>query len=519
MRRLTPRLLAMAWLGAVCAAVPAAAASVTPTPVVSGLDRPLYVTHAGDGSGRLFVVEQGGVIQVLPPGGGPPTVFLDIGARVVSPAGTEQGLLSVAFDPHYSVNGFFYVYYTQAADGSLVIARYVDAGNPGVTFTTETRLLVIPHPTTPPFGGTNHNGGQLQFGPDGCLYAGTGDGGGGGDPGRNGQKLTSLLGKLLRLDPATGGPCASGPPNPFPGAPLIWALGLRNPFRFSFDRLTGDLHIGDVGQSDREEIDVQPAGSAGGANYCWSALEGTLPFNGDQSCTTGTATPPLLEYGHTGRRCAITGGYAYRGAAGTLPAGAYVFGDLCSGELFLSQGGFQSVLATTDLVIASFGEDQAGELYVVDLRGAVYRLDGVAGPELTMGLDRLLVHRSGDALRVGIGARNPGPAFQADVYLGVLLPPAGTTAVFITATSPPAGQPVPVSADPRTFPPLATGVTIPAGLEAPMRLLLAHGFTGTEQAGAYELFVALLVPGALADGRIDPGDVIAVARQPFVFAP
>src|SRR5262249_5663156 len=253
------------------------------------------------------------------------------------------GLLSVAFPPNYASSGFFYVFYTAAAPfGSLVIARYQVTGDPNVAGPTELqRLVVIPHPNG------NHNGGQLQFGPDGCLYAGTGDGGGSGDPNRNAQNLGSLLGKLLRLDPATGNACANVRSNPFvatPGAEPIWALGLRNPFRFSFDRQTGDLYIGDVGQSTREEVDVQPANDPGGRNYCWSALEGTLPFNGDQNCSTGIATPPIVQYGHTGGRCAVIGGYAYRGSAGTLAPGVYVFGDLCSGEVFFRQGGFTGLL-------------------------------------------------------------------------------------------------------------------------------------------------------------------------------
>ncbi len=500
------RAVTVAWL--VGLGVAPAHAAVFLTQIVMGLSRPTYLTHAGDGSGRLFITEQGGVIKVLQPGSSAPTVFLDISARVLSPAGTEQGLQSVAFSPNYASDRAFYVFYTRQTDGALVIAGYqVSLVNPNMADRTETPLVTIPHPMF-----SNHNGGQLQFGPDGCLYASTGDGGGGGDPFRNAQNPASLLGKLLRLDPVTGGPCTNVTPNP--GAGRIWALGLRNPFRFSFDRQTGELYIADVGQDTREEVDVQPAGAAG-LNYCWSALEGTLPFNGDQSCTIGIPTAPILEYGHTGGRCAIIGGYAYRGAARTLPPGVYIFGDLCSGEIFLRQGPFTSLLFDTSFTIFSFGEDQAGELYVVAGNGTVWRIDGTGGPELSLGLDTLFPYGTGDTLGVGIGARNPGPAFPADVYVGVLAP-GGSTAVFFTGT-PLTAVTVPVSADPRAFPRFLTGVSVPAGLSAPMGPLLAHTFAGTETRGKYTLFAALVVPGAFADGRIDPSDVIAVVFQPFDF--
>ncbi len=356
-----------------------AAQTIVLDPLLTGLSSPLYVTHARDGSGRLFVVEQGGVIRVLQPGATTTTVFLNITTRVLFSG--ERGLLGLAFHPLYETNRRFFVYYTRNSDGANVVAEYrASESNPNVADTAETVILPIPQPFT------NHNGGMIEFGPDGFLYIGKGDGGSANDPGNRAQNLNELLGKMLRIDINQGTPYASPPTNPFagaiPGRDEIWAYGLRNPFRFSFDRQTGNLYIGDVGQGQREEVDFQPAASAGGENYGWRIFEGTLCTNlGPASCTPTTPyTFPLTEYAHTGGRCSITGGYVYRGARASLPFGSYVFADFCTGEIFIFDTGGQRLLLDTSRSISSFGEDEAGELYIVGLGGTVERIRNPNAP-------------------------------------------------------------------------------------------------------------------------------------------
>ena len=242
-------------------------------------------------------------------------------------------MLGMAFDPEYASNRRFYVFYTNTA-GNIVIARYLRNATDAnlADSSSATQLLTVEHSAF-----SNHNGGMLAFGPDGCLYAGIGDGGGGGDPNNNGQSLSSLLGKLLRLNPGTGGACNNGIINPFilvGGAPQVWSLGLRNPWRFSFDRITGDLYIGDVGQDAREEIDVAVAPNAGRqANYGWRLMEGTLCFNPSSNCNSGSLTLPVLDYPHVGSGCtgSVTGGYVYRGQAMPSLSGTYFYGDFCRG--------------------------------------------------------------------------------------------------------------------------------------------------------------------------------------------
>lgn len=358
-------LLALLLLGV----APASRAQVPPVRldlVVGGLSSPLYVTHARDGSGRLFIVERGGRIKVLQPGATAPTVFLDISSRVL--AGGERGLLGLAFHPQYPATGRFFVNYTRQPDGDTVIAEYrVSPTDPNVAGTAETVLLTVFQPFS------NHNGGMVQFGPDGFLYIALGDGGSGNDPGNRAQNPDELLGKILRIDvngSSAGLPYGIPADNPFagpvPGRDEIYALGLRNPFRFAFDRATGDLVAADVGQNEREEIDV----IVRGGNYGWRVFEGTrCTGNGPGACDPAAFTPPIAEYDHSLGRCSITGGYVYRGALSTLPAGAYVFGDFCTGEIFLLQGSAISVLLDTTLGISSFGEDAAGEVYVVALGG------------------------------------------------------------------------------------------------------------------------------------------------------
>jgi len=347
------------------------AAAVELQPVMSGLSNPLYLTHARDGSGRLFVVEQGGLIKVLAAGASVPTVFLNITDRVL--AGGEQGLLGLTFHPQYPANGRFFVNYTRRPDGATVIAEYQVSANPNVALATTERILLT---VAQPFA--NHKGGMVEFGPDGFLYIGLGDGGSGNDPGNRAQNVNELLGKILRInvDQLGGGLQYTIPPdNPLVGAPTgmaeIYAAGLRNPFRFSFDRATGQLFVGDVGQNAWEEIDIVPRGG----NLGWRVFEGNHCTGIDPALCTGIPfIPPIAEYSHAGGRCSVTGGYVYRGSLGTFPAGTYIFADFCTGEIFKLVGSTPTVLFDTTLSISSFGEDQAGELYVVGLGGTVHRL-------------------------------------------------------------------------------------------------------------------------------------------------
>jgi hypothetical protein len=334
-------------------------------PVLQGLTAPALVANAGDGSGRLFVVQLGGAIKVLQPDAAPPTLFLDIDDRVLS--GGERGLLGLAFHPGFADNGRFFVHYTREPDGASVVSEFADAGTPDTRKATERVILTVAQPFA------NHNGGMIAFGPDGYLYIALGDGGSSNDPDNRAQNVDDLLGKILRIDVDGDEPYAIPPDNPFagpsPGRDEIYAYGLRNPYRFSFDRQTGALLVGDVGQGQREEIDLVTLG----ANLGWRLYEGTR-CTSLGTCSTAGLTPPVAEYSHTGGRCSVTGGYAYRGAAGTLPAGAYVFGDYCSGEIFVLLNGAMHVLADTTLNISSFGEDEHGELYVVGLGGTVHAL-------------------------------------------------------------------------------------------------------------------------------------------------
>lgn len=345
-------------------------------PVLSGLDSPVFVTNAHDTSERVFIVEQPGRIKVLQANAQEPSVFLDIVTKVLS--GGERGLLGLAFHPQFRDNKRFFVNYTRRPDGATVIAEYrVSAANPNVADATEHVLITI----TQPFA--NHNGGMIAFGPDSLLYIGMGDGGSANDPLENAQDVQELLGKILRIDvDQTNGsiPYSSPPDNPFfgptPGRDEIYAVGLRNPWRFSFDRVNGQLFVGDVGQGAREEVSIVTRGG----NYGWRVFEGTLCTNlGPIPCSAGSFIPPIAEYGHTGGRCSITGGYVYRGAKSTLPMGSYVFGDFCTGEIFLLEGGAQRLLIDTSISVSSFGEDEAGEIYVVGLGGTVHR---ITGPEL-----------------------------------------------------------------------------------------------------------------------------------------
>ena len=353
-----------------------AAVSLALDPFADGLDSPLFLTHAGDGSGRVYVVEQPGRVILLDAEGGGRETYLDIVERIDS--GGERGLLGLAFHPEFPSNGRFFVNYTDL-NGDTVVSEF--SGDAGIADPASERVLLTIEQPFP-----NHNGGDICFGPDGYLYIATGDGGSGGDPFGNGQSLATHLGKMLRIDVDAGDPYAVPTDNPFVGQdgalPEIWSYGLRNPWRFAFDRQTGELYIGDVGQGAWEEIDYQPAGE-GGRNYGWNTMEGPACF-GRSDCDQSGLTVPITAYGRD-EGSTVTGGYVYRGAGQPALAGIYFFADFGSGRIW----GFPASAATsasiemtellqTDLSIASFGEDEAGELYVVDLGGAVYRLAGTA---------------------------------------------------------------------------------------------------------------------------------------------
>ncbi len=341
---------------------------------IASVEKPTSITHAGDGSKRLFITEQAGRIMIVKDNVKLKDPFLDIRERV-SCCG-ERGLLSVAFPPGFQKKGHFYVNYTNQL-GDTVVARFrTSKDSDRADAVSEEVILMIKQPFA------NHNGGQLAFGPDGYLYIGMGDGGSGGDPFGNGQKMDTLLGKLLRIDVESNvKPYDVPPSNPFVGKkgvlPEIWALGLRNPWRFSFDRRTGNLFIADVGQNKYEEVDVQPASSKGGENYGWNIMEGLHCFR-SKTCDTSGLVLPVVEYGHDAG-CSVTGGMVYRGT--TLPPldGTYLYGDYCSGRVWGIRGSGKQwtakELLDSGLSISTFGEDEAGELYVADYGGGgIFRI-------------------------------------------------------------------------------------------------------------------------------------------------
>ena len=351
---------------------------------VFNLNGTVALTHAGDS--RIFATVQSGQIRIFDGNTLLATPFLNISGIVLS--GGERGLLSTAFHPNYASNGFFYVNYTNGS-GNTVIARYqVSAGDPNVADPNSAQILLT---INQPF--SNHNGGQLQFGPDGYLYVGMGDGGSGGDPDCRAQNPNELLGKILRLDvdqnvntaPFHGIPVD----NPFVGDPdvrdEIWALGVRNPWRFSFDRETGDLYIADVGQNAWEEIDFQPFDSPGGENYGWDVMEGDVCFENDPDCPADAPvcnsmdlTDPVQVYGH-GLGCSVTGGYLYRGCQAPSLYGKYLYADICSGRMWAlwqtSPGVWMNELLSISAGPTTFGEDVMGNLYVED-SGTIYRIEG-----------------------------------------------------------------------------------------------------------------------------------------------
>jgi glucose/arabinose dehydrogenase len=345
----------------------------------------VHVTGARDGSGRLFVVERRGVIRVLRGTQIDPKPFLNIRSRVLSTGG-EQGLLSVAFPPGFSTKRHFYVDYTAAGGGPAghtVVSRFGLLADGNADPASEEILLTVDQPFP------NHNGGQLAFGPDGYLYIGMGDGGSGGDPGDRAQNLQSRLGKILRIDAEASVPgrLAIPPDNPFVGIAgddAVWAYGLRNPWRFSFDRATGDLYIADVGQGSWEEVNFQPAGTRGGRNYGWNRMEGRHTFPPGAPPPPFATVRPVAEYPHgtaDSNGCSITGGFVSRGARFPALRGWYFFGDYCLGKIWALRriGGkwVSALVADTPYQITSFGEDDAGNLYLTDYAaGSVFLVRG-----------------------------------------------------------------------------------------------------------------------------------------------
>jgi glucose/arabinose dehydrogenase len=358
----------------------------------SGLSRPILLRNAGDGSKRIFVVQQDGQIRVFQPGASTSTVFIDLTSKILVPqsAGDERGLLGLTFHPQFATNGRFYVDYTRSGDGATIISEYRTSTGNGSSnqgdISTERIILTIPQPFA------NHNGGMVEFGPDGFLYIGMGDGGSANDPQNNAQNRSRLLGKVLRIDvnipPGSAVPYLIPATNPFTGTGTarcdggsttagttcqeIWTIGMRNPWRYSFDRGTGAMWLADVGQGSVEEVDVI---NTGGGNYGWRVYEGTSCTNLDAAqCNPNNFVMPLFVYNHTGGRCSITGGYVYRGLQGSLPTGAYIYADYCTGEVFMRNNDISTTLHDTPRLITSFGEDEDGEIYICYSNGQIDKL-------------------------------------------------------------------------------------------------------------------------------------------------
>ncbi len=374
-------LFVLATLVAAIAAPSAASAasfSIQLDRLATGLQPLTQVTNAGDGTDRLFLVERRGTIRVFENGDVRSGYFMDIRSRVAD--GGERGLLGLAFHPSFETNRYLYVFFTRN-DGDIIVARYrTNVARTNVDESTYRPILRIEHSRY-----TNHNGGSLVFGPDNMLYISTGDGGGSGDPGNNAQDKGSLLGKILRINVNGTG---DGPydrydvpgSNPFagrtPGRGEIWAYGLRNPWRISFDRGSGRLFIADVGQSRREEINTERAGFTGGRNYGWRVMEGSLCFRPASGCSLRGDRLPVEEYSHGTRNCSITGGHVYRGPSQTAMVGQYVFADFCSGRIWTLpwNGEDRTLRADTAVNITSFGESEDGELYAVTIDGGLYQV-------------------------------------------------------------------------------------------------------------------------------------------------
>jgi glucose/arabinose dehydrogenase len=352
---------------------PTAAPTIAWQQIANGLVRPTDLADPGDGSGRLLVLEQVGRIRVLKDGTVLPQPFLDIQSQVGS-NGNEQGLLGIALHPKFKDNGYFFVNYTDG-NGNTVIARFTASKDFQSADPASQKVLIQVQQPFP-----NHNGGSMVFGPDGYLYMGLGDGGSQGDPHLNGQNPNTFLGKILRIDVDQGQRYAIPKGNPFAsggGLPEVFEYGLRNPWRFNFDRQTNDLYIADVGQNEYEEINFVPAGSPGGLDFGWSFREGLHAYKGTTPAGA-KLVDPVWEYSHA-EGCSITGGFVYRGGGVPGLDGKYIYGDYCSGKVWTLQrdgsGKWSSqVLMETQDNLTSFGQDQAGELYMLDQRGSVFKL-------------------------------------------------------------------------------------------------------------------------------------------------
>ena len=400
------------------------------TSPVTGFDRPVHITHAGDGSGRLFVVEQPGRIRIVRAGALEPVPFLDVTNRV----GCGGGLLSVAFSPAYATNGTFYVQYDDGASCDAVVARFKVGDDPNVADPTSFEEVLRVEGPQPGYHG--HSGGQVAFGPDGYLYMALGDGSSSADSAQTAQNPEVLWGKMLRLDVETGDPATYTvpPTNPFVGvagyADEIWASGFRNPWRFSFDDLTGDLVIGDVGERQSEEINHQPGGSPGGENYGWSLVEGRVCFQ--PGCNPDLFTPPVHEYGHD-QGCSITGGATYRGAQIPDLDGWFLYGDFCSGRIWgVNQAsGWPSVLLKdTGLMVVTFGIDQLGEPWVADhAGGTIYQLTGTVPEPVDLSVSQADTPdplATGGVVTYQMTVTNQGAAPALDVLAADQLPAAAT---------------------------------------------------------------------------------------------
>jgi glucose/arabinose dehydrogenase len=348
--------------------------------IASGLSRPLFVTAPSGDTARIFILDQTGKIRIVKNGVLLARPFLDVGSLITS-AGNEQGLLGMTFHQRYSSNGYFYLDYTDPG-GAVTVARFSVTSDPD-SADIATRHVYLSMPKSY----SNHNGGMIAFGiRDGCLYIGVGDGGSESDPNHLGQSDTTYFGKLLRINVDSANMIPAD--NPFVDSagyrPEIWAKGLRNPWRWSFDRQTGDMYIGDVGQNTWEEVDFQPFSSHGGENYGWSLMEGPVCFNPPNNCQAGVnLTLPIYDYVHQFGRCAVIGGYMYRGCAIPDLDGTYFMGDLCTGEIFSFQFDGTTMtnfldrtseLGSAGISLSSFGEDAKGELYICDLQGNVYKI-------------------------------------------------------------------------------------------------------------------------------------------------
>ncbi len=429
------------------------------TQVASGLSAITDIQHAGDA--RLFIVQQGGQIRVLKNGSLLATPFLDIGSRLINNG--ERGLLGLAFHPQYASNGYFYVNYTYNTASNQLrtrVSRFSVSANPDVADANSEQILLEFNQTD-----VNHNGGAIHFGPDGYLYIASGDGGGSYDPPENAQNTGNLLGKVLRIDvnSTSGGDCnvaANGNYGIPVGNPLangaggacdeIWAYGLRNPWRISFDRQTGDLWIADVGQGAREEIDFQAAGSAGGQNYGWDCFEGTLTNNTDRSPACSSNPPPVTvgpihEYDHSGGKCSITGGYVYRGPGYAGYTGAYFYADYCSAEMWtLRRTTGAPIVTKLTLTLPNgvtfsnprtFGQDASGELYVAT-PSTVFRIEDPNAPAVAPAVS--IVDGAGTQVTLNWGGNAANCNYEVHQGASPYFAPAGaaTEQATIPSTAP-----------------------------------------------------------------------------------